>query len=438
MTAPPGPPATAPVGGAECWIDASAGIAGDMLLGALLDAGARLGDVQDAIDAVIPGAVVVSASPTRRAGLRATKADVDLLADDLPERRWRDIRGLLGRADLPETVRARSVRVFELLADAEARVHGVERDEVHFHEVGAWDSIADVVGTCAALDTLGVGRVTAGPVALGSGSITTAHGELPVPVPAVLELARGWQVRAGGDGELTTPTGMALDRGLAQSCQELPSLTMTSHGVGAGTRDPHGRANVVRVVLGTPGLGAPGERGRPEGAAGPGGHPGAAILIEANVDDLDPRVWPSVLEDLLAAGASDAWLTPIVMKKGRPAHTLAVLADPGRAAGLRSRIFALVPTLGLRERTVAKWALDRLWRPVEVGGGTVRIKVGHESGHIVSATPEYRDVAELARRSGVPVRQALAEAIGAAGAAGLVPGGTVERSSAGVQRDPRE
>ena len=146
------------------------------------------------------------------------------------------------------------------------------------------------------------------------------------------------------------------------------------------------------------------------------------MLIEANVDDLDPRVWPSVLDDLLVSGASDAWLIPILMKKGRPAHTLAVLVDPTRAEELRARIFALVPTLGVREHTVRKWALARTWRPVEVPGGTVRIKIGHSGGVITSATPEYEDVAEVARRVGSPVRDVLAAAIAAAESAGLGPG----------------
>ncbi|HSO03671.1 MAG TPA: nickel pincer cofactor biosynthesis protein LarC [Candidatus Limnocylindrales bacterium] len=400
----------------HCWIDASAGVAGDMLLGALVDAGAPLAAVQAAVDAVMPGTVRLAASEVRRAGLRATRVQVEVLVEDLPDRGWSDIRAMIEQAAIPACVRARSVGVFAALAEAEARVHGVAVEDVHFHEVGAWDSIADVVGVCAALHELDVAVVSAGPVALGSGQVQTAHGELPVPVPAVLELAIGWQVISGGTGELATPTGMALVRGLAEACQQLPDLTVAAHGVGAGTRDPAGRANVVRVVLGT--LGAP----RPAGAAGA---PGAAVLIEANVDDLDPRVWPSVLADLLAAGASDAWLTPILMKKGRPAHTLGVLVEPHLVGGMRARVFALVPTLGVREQVVAKWALARTWRPVEVAEGAVRIKIGHSDGLITSATPEYADVAEIAERSGVPVRDVLAGAIAAAGSAGLVPGRTL-------------
>ncbi len=397
----------------HCWVDASAGVAGDMLLGALIDAGASLEPCQAAIDAVMPATVRLDVAEVRRAGMRATKVDVVALVADLPHRSWADIRAMILAALLPEDVRARAVSVFAGLAEAEARAHGIPVAEVHFHEVGAWDSIADVVGVCAALDDLGVTRVTAGPIALGSGHVRTAHGQIPVPVPAVLELAAGWRVLSGGPGELTTPTGMALVSVLGDASEDLPALTVAAVGVGAGTRDPQDHANVVRVVLGSP---APGHTALETAEAG------GAVLIEANVDDLDPRVWPSVLDDLLVSGASDAWLIPILMKKGRPAHTLCVLVDPTRVDELRTRVFALVPTLGVRERAVSKWALARTWRPVEVLGDTVRIKIGHSGGVITSATPEYEDVAGVARRVGLPVRDVLAAAIAAAGSAGLAPG----------------
>ena len=384
-----------------------------MLLGALIDAGASLEACQAAVDAVMPATVRLDVAEVRRAGMRATKVDVVDLVADQPHRRWSDIRAMILAAPLPEDVRTRAVSVFAGLAEAEARAHGTPVAEVHFHEVGAWDSIADVVGVCAALHDLGVARLTAGPIALGSGQVQTSHGQIPVPVPAVLELSTGWQVLAGGPGELTTPTGMALVSVLGDASEDLPALTVAAVGVGAGTRDPQDRANVVRVVLGSP---APGHTARETT------DPGGAVLIEANVDDLDPRVWPSVLDDLLVSGASDAWLIPILMKKGRPAHTLAVLVDPTLADELRARIFALVPTLGVRERAVSKWALARTWRPVEVPGGTVRIKIGHSGGVITSATPEYEDVAEVARRVGSPLRDVLTTAIAAAESAGLGPG----------------
>jgi uncharacterized protein (DUF111 family)/NCAIR mutase (PurE)-related protein len=483
-------------GGRHAWIDASAGVAGDMLLGALLDAGARLDAVRRAVDAVVPGGVSLSAGPVTRAGLRALKAGVELVTPDPPHRTWRDIRAMLEAAALPAGVRRAAVAVFTRLADAEASVHGVPAQEVHFHEVGALDSIADVVGVCAALDDLGVTSVSAGEVALGSGRVRTAHGELPVPVPAVLELSRGWRVRAGGTGELATPTGMALIRALASRCEDLPPMTVEAAGVGAGGRDTPGRANAVRVVIGAP---LRTETGRPNPKTGNPARPAdpgtpaqppsnqmgmtaaakamspiesaeeqpatkpvqertqptqqptadttqeqtatqpaqeqpdakpkdeqpaieAAVLLEANVDDLDPRLWPGVLDGLLRAGAADAWLVPILMKKGRPAHTLTVLCAPDRREALRARIFRDTSTLGVRESPRDKTALPRTFRGVGVAGGTVSIKVGHVDGVITQVMPEFADVAALARDTGRAERVLLQEALSAAAAAGLTVG----------------
>jgi pyridinium-3,5-bisthiocarboxylic acid mononucleotide nickel chelatase len=391
----------------HAWIDASAGIAGDMLLGALLDAGASIDSVRSAVDAVLAGAVRIRVRPVVRAGLRALKADVDAVVADPPHRTWRDIRGLLELADLPVRTRDRAFAAFARLADTEAYVHGIAADEVHFHEVGALDSIADVVGVCAALDDLGVTTLSSSGVAVGSGRVRTAHGELPVPVPAVLRLAEGWTVHSGGAGELATPTGMALLRTLCSSCEELPSMQVERAGVGAGVRDVAGRANVVRVVVGT----------RTESS---GGEP--AVVLEANVDDLDPRLWPGVLTGLLEAGAADAWLVPIVMKKGRPAHTLTVLCSPDRADDLRERIFRETSTLGVRESPRRKVALERAFVDVAVAGEKVPVKVAHRDGRIVQVMPEFENVAAVARRQGRPERLVLREAAEAATAAGLTVG----------------
>src|SRR5829696_3751200 len=394
--------------GLVLWVDATAGIAGDMLLGALIDAGAPLDRVESAVSELVPGEVSLRTSTVHRAGLRALKLDVESRAEDHPHRSWARIRAMLEAAELPSAVRSNALAAFAGLAAAEARVHGVSPDDVHFHEVGSWDSIADIVGVCAALAELAVTRVTASPVAVGSGRIGSAHGDLPVPPPAVLELARGWQVLAGGEGELATPTGMALIRALADECGAMAPMEITAVGVGAGGRDVPGRANVVRVALGIPMADAPTTDGM--------------WVLETNIDDMDPRVWPTVLASLLDAGAADAWLVPIVMKKGRPAHTLCVLArDPERAA-LRDAVFALTSTIGVREAPVSRVALERDWRAVALRGGEVRIKVALRAGRIVHATPEFDDAAALARARDVPVRQVLDEAVAAAEAAMLRPG----------------
>jgi uncharacterized protein (TIGR00299 family) protein len=323
---------------------------------------------------------------------------------------------LLEQADLAVKVRERSQRVFRRLAEAEARVHGITTDDVRFHEVGAWDSIADVVGVCTALDCLGVTSMSCSAVALGSGRVTVGHGELPVPVPAVLELSPGWQVMFGGEGELATPTGMALVTTLARECRGLPAMTVHTVGVGAGTRDTAGHPNVVRVVLGD------------RHGAADSSDSSVLSVLETNIDDMDPRVWPTVLASLFAAGAADAWLVPIIMKKGRPAQTLTVLASPANRDALRRLIFELTTTSGVRETTVSRIALDRFWVPVSVAGGQVHVKVAHHGGEIVQATPEFDEAAAVATTHNIPVRRVLQEAIAAAERAGLVAGRPVPES----------
>ncbi|HEY5979180.1 MAG TPA: nickel pincer cofactor biosynthesis protein LarC [Microlunatus sp.] len=402
------PPAT----GRHAWIDASAGIAGDMLLGALVDAGADLAVVQSAVDAVVPASIRLGAAEVTRAGQRATKITVEVITEDLPHRRWSTIRDGLIEAPLMHPVRARAMATFARLAEAEAHAHGIPTDEVHFHEVGALDSIADVVGVAAALEDLGVTSLSAGSVAVGSGRTRAAHGDLPVPVPAVVRLSAGWRIHAGGAGELTTPTGMALVAALAQTCEDLPSMILTSSGAGAGTKDFPGRPNLTRVLLG--------ER---SSSAAPATE--SMIVLEANIDDLDPRLWPGVLDRLLHAGAADAWLVPIVMKKGRPAHVLTVLGRPELAPALQTVIMDDTSTLGVRQHLVNRTALTRGWTSVEVDDHPVRIKIGHDDGAVRQVNPEFDDVSRVAVETGLPEREVLDRARSAARAAGLVVGADI-------------
>jgi uncharacterized protein (TIGR00299 family) protein len=402
------------VGGERvAWFDVTAGVAGDMLLGALVDAGADLAAVQRLVDLVLPDAVRLEAAEVRRAGLRAVQVKVTTVGEDHPHRPWREIRDRIAVAGLPAPVADSASAVFRRLADVEATAHGEPVDEVEFHEVGAWDSVADVIGTCAALELLGVDDIVATRLALGSGMVRTAHGVLPVPVPAVLGLVDGWSVEAGGEGELATPTGVALVTTLATSQGDLPALEMSGSGVGAGTRDAAERPNVVRVVLGR------------RAAAGAGAVAQPMTVLEANVDDLDPRVWPTVLAALIDAGAADAWLTPILMKKGRPAHTLSVLGMSADVETLREKIFRLTSTIGVREAVVSRQALERGWVDVLVDRQPVAVKVAHREGVVVRATPEFEDVARVAAELDRPVQDVLAAAVAATERAELRAGAPV-------------
>jgi uncharacterized protein (TIGR00299 family) protein len=313
-------------------------------------------------------------------------------------RTWPDVAGLLDAAPLPDGVRRRARGTFERLAEAEAKVHGTAVDEVHFHEVGALDAIADIVGVSAGLEHLALAELVVSPVAVGSGAVATAHGVLPVPPPAVAELLRGVPSYAGPiPAERCTPTGAALLTANATAYGAQPAMITTEIGLGAGARDPQGQANVLRLLVGEP-------------ATPPVHGTDAPVLIETNVDDLDPRLWPNVISALLAAGASDAWLTPILMKKGRPAHCLHALASRGMAEPVRAEIFRQTSTIGVREHAVAKHALDRETRAVQVDGQTVRVKVARRGGSVVNVQPEYDDVAAAAAATGRPARDVLADA----------------------------
>jgi uncharacterized protein (TIGR00299 family) protein len=383
------------------WLDLSAGASGDMLLGALLDAGVPLDVPAAAIATLAVESIRLETEPVTRHGLGATRVHVHTPPSD-EHRTWADVRALLLAADLPTPVRQGALAVFERLAVAEGRVHRVSPEDVHFHEVGALDALADVVGVVAAFAHLGLTRLTASPVALGSGSASSAHGVVPIPGPAVLELLAGIPVVAGVvPAEMCTPTGAALAAELVSEWSALPAMRVSSTGMGAGGRDPVELPNVVRLVLGEPADAAP---------SGP-------AVLETNIDDLDPRLWPGVLDALFAAGASDAWLTPILMKKGRPAHTLSVLCQPEAVPDVQAAVFATTTTIGLRVAPVGKVALDRTASSVEVLGGRVGVKIAMAGGRVVNVSVEYEDVAALARTSGLPVKEVLRAATAAAEAA---------------------
>lgn len=390
------------------WFHCLAGASGDMMLGALVDAGVPLDVIQDAVDTLGVERVEVTAEEVTRHGLGATKVSVRVTRS-VVVRTWPHVKQLLEAAPLALPVRQRALAVFERLALAEARIHRTSPDLVHFHEIGGLDAFADIVGTAAGLHHLGLDRVTASPVATGMGMTRGEHGMIPVPTPAVLELLRGAPVYSGGvPFELCTPTGAALLAGTVAEWGEMPELVVETVGAGAGDRDLEEVPNVLRLVVGDA------VERRSNGDTG--------LVLEANVDDLDPRLWPGVVTALLDAGASDAWLTPIHMKKGRPAVTVSVLTPPAHVDALRRVLFRETSTIGLREREVTKRALDRTVETVTLADGSpVRVKVARLDGEVVNAVPEFDDVATVAAKQDRPVKAVLAEANAAAAA--LLPGG---------------
>ncbi|MFD7074627.1 nickel pincer cofactor biosynthesis protein LarC [Nocardioides sp. NPDC059952] len=384
------------------WVDASAGASGDMLLGALVGAGVPISEIASAVDAVAPEPVDLAASQVTRGALAATRCHVSI-ADSVHHRTWTDVRVLLTDAALDDAVRDLALRVFERLAEAEGAVHGISPDEVHFHEVGALDAIADVVGVCAGFVHLGGTEVVVSPVAVGSGSVRAAHGTLSVPPPAVARLLTGVPSFAGPPGhpqmEMCTPTGAALLTTLATSWGDQPPMVTSAIGVGAGGRDPEGWSNALRLLIGE--------------AAGPppaSPAPEDELVVEANIDDLEPRLIPGALDALLAAGAHDAWVTPILMKKGRPAYTLHALTPHAAAEAVRRVFFRETSTIGVREHEVVKRALPREMLTVSVGGHPIAVKAARLDGEVVNMQPEWDDVARAAAALDRPAIDVLAEA----------------------------
>jgi uncharacterized protein (TIGR00299 family) protein len=385
------------------YLDCFAGVAGDMVLGALLDAGGSADALRAGLAGVPLDPFELEVAAVERGGIGATQVTVRV-GGPTTARTWRSLRATLAGADLPAPVRELALATFARLAEAEARVHRMKVDEVHFHEVGAVDAVVDVVGAALLLHDLGVTEVWASPVATGSGLQRGEHGVLPVPAPAVLELLKGVPVHAGGvAAELTTPTGAAILTAAATRFDELPLMRVARVGHGAGSRRHDELPNLLRVILG--------ERVA-ETAGGDGG-----LLLEANIDDMTPELAPWVLERLFEAGAADVWFTPIHMKRGRPGISLSVLCAPGTEAAVRAMLWRETSTLGVRGLPVRKWMLERRVVEVDLPGGKVRVKLGLDAGRVVNVAPEYADCARLAGQTGRPLKDVMARAQAAALAA---------------------
>lgn len=395
------------------YLDLIGGAAGDMLMAALIDAGASVDRIRQALDAVGLEDVELRLAEAHPCGLRGLQVDMMVrgeLADadphvwapltqlaDLPQsthhhrhRPYAEIRALLDAAALEPKVLARAQRTFRLLAEAEAHVHGADVDSVEFHEVGSDDAIADIVGVAVALEDLGVGRVLASPAPVGRGRVVGAHGPIPLPGPATLHLLRDVPLEGTElEGEPVTPTGAALLRAHVDAFGPMPSMTLRAVGVGAGHRTWPDRPNIVRALLGEATLASSGE--------------GEALVeLEANVDDMSPQDVPELLARLLVLGALDAWATPVLMKKGRPGHVVFALVRPSQVFAAEEAFFRYSSTLGVRRRPVRRTALAREMRSVETPFGTIRLKVVERPGG-ASATPEFEDCQSAARLHDVAI-----------------------------------
>ena len=378
------------------WWHCFAGIAGDMALGSLVDAGADLSLIERELVALPVGGWSLEAEEVMRSGLACTHARVRV-RDTQVVRTYGHIVGLITEARLPERARQRSLETFARLAEVEGRLHRRPMSQVHFHEVGSTDAIIDIVGTCVALEVLGVDEIYSSPVAQGTGMVQSAHGALPVPAPAVVELLRGAPTYGTAlPYELTTPTGAALLSALVKGWGPMPALDVTASGFGAGTREIDGLPNAVQVVVGSavPGSGTAGG----QGSDLPHGQP--VVVLEANVDDVTGEILGTTLGALLGAGAFDAWVTPVTGKKGRPAHVVSVLCDVSAVGRLRQVLADETGTLGVRAQTWQRWPSERQFSEVEVGGYPVRVKRGPRR-----IKAEHDDAARVARLIGLPVRE---------------------------------
>ena len=381
------------------YLDCVGGLAGDMLVAALLDAGADVDVLRGVSGQLGLRDVEIAVEEVERGGLRALHVRVSS-GTQPPRRSWREIRSVVLDADLAGDVRTRALAVLTRLAEAEARVHGVAPEDVLFHELGTVDTLIDVCGAVSLLSDLQVEKVVCSPLPIARGFIAGAHGLLPLPAPATVELLRGVSVvGVEEEGETVTPTGAALASVLAESFGPLPPLVVESVGYGAGSNDPPDRPNVVRVLLSTPHeISSNGE----------------VSLLETNVDDMSPELVPDTIERCFDAGALDVWTVPAQMKKGRPGLVMSALVRPSRESSVARVLLEETSAIGIRVSRLRRYELEREERKVTVEGGTVRIKIARLDGGVVNVAPEHDDCAEIAKATGRPVKAIWIAALSAA------------------------
>jgi uncharacterized protein (TIGR00299 family) protein len=382
------------------YFDCFSGAAGDMIVAALLDAGAPFEELQRRLAALNVEGFTIKAEKVRKQGFAASRFEVVLdPRAPKPHRHLHHIEKIINDSHLAEPLKDRAVAIFRRLGQAEARAHGIPVEKVHFHEVGAIDAIVDVVSSVICLDLLGVDEVRCSPLVVGSGTVRCEHGVMPVPAPGTAALIEGVPIAPTEEiGELLTPTGAAILTALTKQFGPLPAMTVQASGNGAGLREGQTRPNLLRVFL---------------GQADPVGETDEIVVLEANLDDATGQVLGQAVERLFEAGALDAFCTPITMKKGRPAVMITVLAEPASADKLEKTLFEETPTFGVRRHAARRRKLHREWQTVETPFGQVRIKTGRLGDKVVSAAPEYEDCRHAAHIAGVAVREVMTAAIAA-------------------------
>jgi hypothetical protein len=380
------------------FFDCFAGAAGDMIIGALLDLGLDFDDLRRELSTLPISNFEITCNKANRRGIAATKFNIRVEEGKQPPRRLSDIVRIIGSSALSDSVKQRSISVFEKLAKVEARVHGTTPDQVHFHEVGAIDSIIDTVGAMIGFELLGFESFAASPLRLGRGFVNTAHGRLPIPAPATAALVEGLPVYAGDvDGEFVTPTGAAILSTICRAFGPMPWMTVTGVGYGAGSRDPADLPNVLRLLAG---------EALNKGELMPG--PVAAteetvVVIETNIDDMNPQICGFVMERALMSGARDAFVTPVQMKKGRPGVLLTVVCDPPLLDTISNLLLTETTTLGIRYYEAKRRILERSVETVETLYGPIRVKVARQGGRTLHFRPEYEDCARVAIEKNVPL-----------------------------------
>ena len=384
------------------YLDCFSGISGDMMLGALVGAGADLGELEETLRGLhLDGWSLKQGDGSREHRVPGTDVEV-VCGEDHVHRTFRDIRGMIEQSDLTDTVKQRSVEVFHRLAVAEGKVHGKDPEEVSFHEVGAVDSIVDIVGCVAGLERLGIERLSCSPLPLGGGTVRCRHGQIPIPAPATAELLVGVPTVPGEERrELVTPTGAALATTLATGFGPMPAMTVEAVGYGLGKVRGHGLPNALRLFVGSASV----EGEVPQDVS---------LVLEANIDDMPGELFGPLLQQLLDAGAQDAYYTPVQMKKGRPGLLVTVLCAPVQRNALEAVLFHETTTIGVRRHRVWRSCLERSTRVVRTRLGEVRIKECTGLGGVLNRMPEFEDCHTLARKHGLAIREVHELALAAA------------------------